>query len=448
MIKVALTVAGSDSGGGAGIQADLKTFAMLGVFGTSAITSLTAQNTQGVQGIYDIPPAFIGSQIDSVMTDIGTDAMKTGMLSNAAIIELVAAKIREYRIEKVVVDPVMVATSGDVLLQPAARDTLQQHLLPLAYLVTPNRGEAEILAGQEIKTVEDMRTAAKRIYQAGAKRVLIKGGHFPERALDLLYDGKNFSSFESPHINTPHTHGTGCVLSAAITAELAKGASLEQAIDRAKRFITSAIRWSLPLGKGHGPANPLSEFLREKERYALLLQMEEAIERLKKAEIGPLIPEVQSNLGLALPLAESPADVIAIPGRIIRLGKHVHTIAAPRFGASQHVAKIILTVMRHDPAWRAAMNIRYSESILEICRKFSWRIASFSRAEEPTMIKEQEGSSLEWGVEKAIQDYGQVPDIIYDLGDLGKEPMIRVLGPDAHAVITKVLAIGQKLSLV
>ncbi|RMF83643.1 MAG: bifunctional hydroxymethylpyrimidine kinase/phosphomethylpyrimidine kinase, partial [Nitrospinota bacterium] len=227
MLPVAMTVAGSDSGGGAGIQADLKTFAMLGVFGTSALTALTAQNTQGVQGIHDVPPEFVGSQIDSIVTDIGVDAMKTGMLSNAAIIEMVAAKITEYRIEKVVVDPVMVATSGDMLLQPEARETLRTRLLPLAYLVTPNLAEAEVLSGQKIKTLEEMKAAARQIHRSGAQRVLIKGGHFPEKAVDLLYDGKEFRTFERPHIDTPHTHGTGCILSAAIAAELAKGAGVE-----------------------------------------------------------------------------------------------------------------------------------------------------------------------------------------------------------------------------
>jgi hydroxymethylpyrimidine/phosphomethylpyrimidine kinase len=254
----ALTIAGSDSGGGAGIQADLKTFAALGVFGTSAITSVTAQNTVGVQGAHDLPPGFVGQQIDSVLEDIGIDAAKTGMLSNAVIIEVVAAKVKAHRIERLVVDPVMVAKSGAPLLRPDAVKTVIERLLPLALVVTPNIPEAEALSGLTITGIDGMRRAARQIYSLGSRYVVVKGGHLKGRAIDLLFDGNDVTELDAERIETPHTHGTGCVFSAAIAAELAKGRPVPEAVAAAKRFITAAIRHGIPLGKGYGPTDPIA----------------------------------------------------------------------------------------------------------------------------------------------------------------------------------------------
>ncbi|MHB0868148.1 MAG: bifunctional hydroxymethylpyrimidine kinase/phosphomethylpyrimidine kinase [Chloroflexota bacterium] len=256
-MKTALTVAGSDSGGGAGIQADLKTFAAIGVHGTSAITALTAQNTQGVSGIFDLPPSFVEAQFDAIATDIGIDAMKTGMLFNAAIIDAVVGRIRQYGVSRVVVDPVMVATSGDLLLREDAVDAVKTQLLPLALVVTPNRREAEVLAGMEIRDDEGVREASRRILAMGPRYVLVKGGHASGDAVDWLYDGKELLPYSSPRIDSANTHGTGCTLSAAIAANLALGRGVPQAVAGAKEYITAAIRHAYPLGKGHGPVNHL-----------------------------------------------------------------------------------------------------------------------------------------------------------------------------------------------
>ena len=252
-----MTVAGSDSGGGAGIQADLKTFAALGVHGTSVITALTAQNTLGVTGIFDLPPQFVQAQFDAVAQDIGVDAMKTGMLFNAAIIEAVCGRIQAHGISNVVVDPVMVATSGDLLLREDAVDAVKNRLLPLALVVTPNRREAEVLAGMEIGSEEDVWESARRIARLGARYVLIKGGHSTGDAVDWLFDGREMSAYRSERIDTTNTHGTGCTLSAAIAAYLAIGADVAGAVGQAKEYITQAIRHAYPLGSGHGPVNHL-----------------------------------------------------------------------------------------------------------------------------------------------------------------------------------------------
>jgi hydroxymethylpyrimidine/phosphomethylpyrimidine kinase len=251
----ALTIAGSDSGAGAGIQADLKTFAALGVYGTSAITAITAQNTLGVIDIVELNPKIVAAQIDAVIEDIGAQAAKTGMLANAAIIEAVAEKIQQHKLTNLVVDPVMIATSGDLLLKKNAVNALRSVLIPLATVVTPNIPEANRLAELTITNARDIRRAAQRIADLGAQSVVIKGGHWRGPATDLFFDGKKFRQLRTPRIRTAHTHGTGCTLSAAIAAYLARGEKLESAIMHAKTYITAAIRKGFAVGSGHGPVH-------------------------------------------------------------------------------------------------------------------------------------------------------------------------------------------------
>jgi hydroxymethylpyrimidine/phosphomethylpyrimidine kinase len=444
-MKKALTIAGSDSGAGAGIQADLKTFAALGVYGSSVITVLTAQNTVGVQEIFEVDPAFVENQIDSVMSDIGAHAAKTGMLYNRGIIKSVAGKIKEHGIKNLVVDPVMVSATGASLLKKQDVKTLIQHLLPLAHVVTPNTAEAEVLGGMKIETVDDMKRAAKAIASLGPKNVVVTGGHLPEQAVDVFYSGRRFTIMEGPRIETRNTHGTGCSYSSAIAAGLAKGMNVLQAVREAKEYVTEGLRDSIEIGKGPGPLNHLSALLKDAGRYYVLQELEEAISMLKGSGAGMLIPEVQSNLGLALDGATRVEDVAAFPGRIIRVGEDVQTMRSPAFGASQHVASIILVAMQYDPSKRAVMNIRFEGPIVDACRAAGLKIACFDRRKEPEEIKMLEGSSLEWGTEQAIQKEGSVPDIIYDLGDVGKEPMIRVIGNNAKDVVEKVLNIRQEL---
>jgi hydroxymethylpyrimidine/phosphomethylpyrimidine kinase len=252
LIPKALTIAGSDSGGGAGIQADLKTFSAFRVFGMSVITAVTAQNSLGVQGVENLPPAFVALQLRSVLSDFGAGAAKCGMLSTAPIIEAVAATLADEPVEKLVVDPVMVAKSGDALLQPAARQALIERILPLALVVTPNLPEAESLAGIPVASRPDMEEAARRIHRLGPRYVLVKGGHLKGDAIDLLWNGKAFTAFRAPRIDSGNTHGTGCTLSAAIAAGLARGQAIGDAIRDAKAYVTRAIREGFAAGRGVG----------------------------------------------------------------------------------------------------------------------------------------------------------------------------------------------------
>jgi hydroxymethylpyrimidine/phosphomethylpyrimidine kinase len=253
-MPAALTIAGSDSGGGAGIQADLKTFAAHGVYGTSAITALTAQNTVGVTGVYAIPDDFVTAQIEAVVSDIGCDAVKTGMLANATIVEAVAAAVEGLELPNLVVDPVMVAKSGDHLLDDEAVHALRWTLLRLARVVTPNIPEAEVLARMAIASVEDMREAARRIAALKPATVVIKGGHLPgPEVVDILFEQGEFHEFSGPRVEGRHTHGTGCTFAAAIAAHLAKGATVREAVPAAKNYVEGAMRRGIPLGKGHRP---------------------------------------------------------------------------------------------------------------------------------------------------------------------------------------------------
>jgi len=254
-VSVALTVAGSDSGGGAGIQADIKTFSALGVYGASVITAITAQNTVGVQGVLEVPTDMIRAQLDAVLSDLPVAAAKTGMLSSSEIIESVTSVFSRYGVDQLVVDPVMVAKSGDRLLQLDAVDAVRRLLLPIALIVTPNVPEAEVLAGMTIGDEHEREEAARRIHDMGPRWVIVKGGHLRGDAVDLVWDGQSMHRLSAPRIETTSTHGTGCTFSAAITALLVKGRPVLTAIEQAKEYLTGAIVHAEDLGHGYGPLN-------------------------------------------------------------------------------------------------------------------------------------------------------------------------------------------------
>ncbi len=440
-----LTIAGSDTGGGAGVQADLKTIATLGGHGMSVITALTAQNSLGVQSVYPVPLPFIETQMDAIFSDMGADAVKTGMLWDAGVVKLVAGKMAEYRMKKLVVDPVMMAKDGSSLLNEEGRDALRKELFPMAFLVTPNLPEAEALAGIEVRTVAEMKEAARRISGFGAEAVLVKGGHLGGDPVDLLFDGSEFTEFSSERADVKEVHGTGCVLSAAIATELAKGASLREAVKRGRSLTLLSIKAAFAIGKGIKFTNPYAYLAKERERYGVIKVLKEAITRLKGEEgIGRLIPEVSSNLGYALPFAQDKGDVAAFPGRIVRLKDTIVTADAPEFGASQHIASVILAVMGYEPSLRSAMNIRFSPHILQVCQEGGLHLFSFDRRQETQEVREEEGRSLAWGVGKVLTGAGQVPDVVYDEGGWGKEAMIRVLGRDPGEVAQKVIEINRR----
>lgn len=438
---VALTIAGSDSGGGAGIQADLKTFSAFGVFGKTVITSITSQNTLGVQAVNDLPVEVVESQLKSIFEDDKCQAVKTGMLGNEQIVDLVASLLKRYRVKNLVIDPVIFSSSGKKLLTPSGVEMIKKRLLPLARLVTPNIREAEILSGIKIRRPADRKRAARKILKSGVRAVVLTGGHLKGKPEDLFLDNNGIEILSSERLSESDPHGTGCVFSSAITAGLALGGQILPTVIEAKDFIGRAILGEVISGNGKASVEPLSSLYRENEKAQVLEGMNRAIRVFREERIGSLVPEVQTNIGLALKNAKNHEDVLAIPGRIIKNGEDIFIGAEPEFGGSRHVANIVLTVMRFDPKKRAVMNIKYTDALLKICQRLRFTIASFDRAEEPENVRVREGSSLEWGTQKALLDFGSVPDIIYDLGGIRKEEMIRVIAEDIESLTSKILKI-------
>ncbi len=442
--RTAITIAGLDSGGGAGIHADIKTFAALGVHGTTALTCVTAQNTYEVRAVQCLPRDMVRAQIMAVWDDMGIDAGKTGMLGTREIIEETASVARKLGFP-LVVDPVMVAKSGAPLISEDAMEALAKRLLPVAKVVTPNRYEAERLTGMKISSVDDAKRAAERIHrEMGSEIVIVKGGHLDTQdAVDVVYINGTFHELRTPRLDPRATHGTGCSFSAAIAAGLAKGEDPLEAIKTAKELIYIAIKYGVPKGKGHWPVNPTAWVEIPAERWRTYEEMTKALEIIEEnAELfGVLIPEVQSNLGYAVDprYAQTRDDVAAIPGRIVKYMGRAKPSGPPTFGASDHVARKILAALKHDPRIRAAANFKLDEDLLRRAREAGYKVAVVDRRNEPKEVKEKEGGSMQWIVEEAVKQTGGVPDIIVDLGDWGKEPMISVLGRTPTEVLEKVL---------
>ena len=431
-VKSALTIAGSDSGGGAGIQADLKSFAAVGVHGCSVLTCVTAQNTQSVRSVFPLPAREVGRQLDAVLEDFDVAAAKTGMLYSAEIVRAVAKRL-DGEDFPLVVDPVMVATVGASLQARDLGSALVHRLLPRATLVTPNLFEAEQLAGFPVHSVEDMRNAAKRLHGFGAAAVLVKGGHLKGALVDLLFDGKRFREYRSYRYRR-ELHGSGCALASSIAAHLVRGERLERAILLARRRIAAGFYHSYRAGLGveviHSHWSP--------DRAGMLEAVADAAGALAATLPVRLAPEVGTNLAYATEDAVSTEDVCGLTGRIQRVGDRLEVTGRPRFGASKHVARIVLTAMSHDPAVRSAANLKYREGAERAFRGLT--AGTFDRADQPPRT-----STMEWGTEAVIRDLGRVPDMIWDAGGHGKEGMIRVLGRDPADVVAKVRRLARRL---
>lgn len=439
-IPCALTIAGSDSSGGAGIQADLKTFSALGVHGLVVLTSITAQNTRGVQEIFDLPPKFVRRQLDSVAQDFEIGWVKTGMLSRSDIIREVREGIKEHGIY-LVVDPIMAAASGDPLLRENATQELRT-LLKHAELVTPNIPEAEKLSGIKIESLEDCKKAAENISKLDPAAVLVKGGHLDtEKIHNILYEDGEFIEFSLPRVESGEIHGTGCTFSAAITAELAKGQTLKDAVRKAGEFVGDAVKGRLSLGGGAKVVNPLAREWKITSGSKEIIEVQKAAKRLVNTPgFAELIPEVGTNIAMAPKNARELGDVVGLSGRIIKVSGKARLTGVPVSGGSEHVARIVLTTMKHDPQIRACVNIRYYPRIVEEFRESGLEVVEFDRAREPEGVK-----TMKWGTEQAIEKAGGVPDVIFDKGGIGKEAMIRVLGKNPSEAAEKALRVVKRL---
>ena len=442
--KVVLSIAGSDSSAGAGIQADLKSFSYLQVHGVTAVTCVTAQNTQQVRTIYKVPARVIEQQIDTLFDDFSIAAVKTGMLYDEEIVHVVAQQLTNHHL-KPVVDPVMVATSGDALSDHSFLASVQKELLAHALMVTANIPEACSLTDMDIVTQKDLETAALKIFSLGPDTVLLKGGHLQgELVTDLLYDGTQFHWFTLPRIPGKKAHGSGCTLSALITGLLALGESPTTAVQKAKSIVWSMIQTGYAPGKGadvlnHSSALQIPPLVQDNEQFNVWFQLKNAVETLVSFLPSQFIPEVGMNFVYALPSATTQTDVCGIEGRITRCKEHALLCGTLDFGASKHVASIVLAAMSSDRTFRSALNIRYAQQTLQVCTKLGFTLGSFDRRYEPKNAP----STMEWGTKQAIITAGIVPDIISDMGGLGKEPMIRILGKNPLDVLAKIKKITE-----
>jgi hydroxymethylpyrimidine/phosphomethylpyrimidine kinase len=441
-VSVILTIAGSDSGGGAGVEADIKTISSMGLHPACAITSVTSQNTTGVLSAYDLPCEVISSQADAVCDDMDIKWAKSGMLSSSAIISTVAEIVKKHGL-KLVVDPVMSAEAGGDLLRKDAVSTLKDELLPLSEVVTPNINEAIILSGMQIRSVDDAKEAAKIISFTGVRNVIVTGGHLD--ASDILYQSENDTYTIIPGTFVKGgTHGSGCTYSAALASCLAQGYGIDKAAKMAKDFVVEAIKGSVHIGKGVGPVNQLSHVLHNAEKYVVMEDVKEGVGILRRCKnFAGIIPEVGCNIAMSLSDAASTSEVVALTGRIVKVNGAPQVVGDVEFGASSHVARIILTAMKYDSKSRSAVNISYSEELLDICRELDLSISSFSREEEP-----EDTHTMDWGTTDSIERHGGVPDIIYDKGGVGKESMIRVIGHSATEVAETAVKIAEMHALI
>ncbi len=438
---VALTVAGSDSGGGAGIQADLKTMEALGVFGTSAVTSLTAQNSTGVRGVEDVSPEFVGEQIDAVVEDFGVKEVKTGMLSNAETVRVVAEKVEQHDL-RAVVDPVMVAQSGDRLLSEDAEEVVRDELLPRAALMTPNAPEAEALTEGKVESPETMAEAAEELVAQGAGAALVTGGHIEgDRVVDVLADGEGIRRFEKARVETGATHGTGCALSSAVTAELAKGASLGDAVGTAEALLYRAVRFGIDAGEGAKSTHHLVGLRNEAARSDALDSVRDALGRFEETDgFEHLLPEVGMNIGVATPYALEGDEIAAVEGRIRRT-RDGFVSSCVRLGASGHVARYLLA-LREGVDAGAACNLRNDEKVRDALAETDLTTVEVDRDDQPEEVREGEGGSMEWSARTAVRKADGLPDAVVDAGAVGKEPMVRLAARDTEELTEHVLKIA------
>lgn len=434
---VALTVAGSDSGGGAGIQADIQTMAAVGAFPTTAITSVTAQHTRGVESSFTLPVAEVEAQFEAVVDDFDVRAAKTGMLAEAAVVEAVTDRVAAADFP-VVVDPVMVATSGDRLLTPAGEDAYEA-LVAEAALVTPNRDEAAVLTDADPDDPDAAREAGERLRELGADAAFVKGGHADGKTVtDVLVTADGVRMFEHPRVDTVATHGSGCTLSAAIAARLAVDDDLETAVEAGVDLVARAVRYPLDVGQGPGAVHGLAGLRNDAARTETAETVRRVVDRLAgETALRELVPEVGLNVVGATPSAESVGETAAVEGRVTRTLDGVTTGRPVRFGASSHVARVLLAAREFEPRYRFAANVRHDDRIAAHLPDLEGPIGRFDREVEPDAT-----DTMDWGTERAFETAEGTPVVVVDDGAVGKEAMIRVLARNPDELVERMLALA------
>jgi hydroxymethylpyrimidine/phosphomethylpyrimidine kinase len=436
---VVLTVAGSDSGGGAGIQADLKTIEACGGFGTSAITSVTAQNTTGVQGQHLLPLEEIEAQIEAVVEDFDVAAVKTGMLATSDVIELLVD--RAAALPNLVVDPVMVAASGDRLLAAEAEDAYES-LIAEATVVTPNADEAAVLTGRDVDDPEAAERAGKDLVDMGADSALVKGGHVPgDAVVDTLVTEDGVTTFRHDRVDTEATHGSGCTLSSAIATQLAHGDGLSTAIGSGIDLLASAVRYNVDVGEGPGAVHHLVRTRNDAARRSTSEAVEQAVSVLVNADVSALVPDRGMTVAGATPYAETPDAVAAVEGRIARTMDGVRPNRGVRFGASTTVARALLAAREHAPELRFVADCRLTDAVEDALASLDGAVAAYDPDERPDGIPED--STMRWGVDRAFKASDGAPVAIVGREGAGIDRRVTLFAVTVDALISRVEAVTE-----
>lgn len=435
ILRSVLSIAGSDSSSGAGIQADLKTLSSLGTYGCSAITAITVQNTKNIFEVFPIPSEIVIRQINSILNDIRIDAIKIGMVYDEIIINKIFKILNNTKIP-IIVDPIFTSTSGKNLIKYEAIKALTKKILPIATIITPNINEATQLSGIDIKNKEDLVKSLIKMKKLGPKNVIVKGGHLlSEHSIDTLIDDKlNIIEFSNSRISIPENHGSGCNFSAALSAYISQGYEIPIACKLANEFINSVLKNLLYIGKGYPVTDTALTTSSSAFKFHVIEELSIAINELEAiTDVGKLIPETQSNFAYAIPNATSIKEVAGIKGRIVRIDQKVKASSCIEFGATQHIASAVISYMNINPLMRAGFNIKYDKKIIELLQSFM-KISEYDRRLEPQKLKEKEGYTIQWGVKKAILKDKEVRGI-YHKGDIGKEPMIILFGHNPAEIV-------------
>lgn len=447
-MKKALTIAGSDSSGGAGIQADLKTFSALGIYGSTVITALTAQNTKTISDVLIVEPQFFKKQLITTMQDIKFDAIKIGVLYDNPIIDTVYSLLNDISIP-LIIDPVLISGTGIQLLKDDALENFKKKIIPLSYVITPNLFEAELLTKTTIRNKNDIITAIKILLELGAKNAIIKGGHKVidgDKVIDTLAYGKKSNIFRISRkkLELAETHGTGCNFSSSLTSFIAKGFPLKISFKMANRYVYSALKKSIKIGSGVNVTNPSNNLYIYSEKYKIIKSLQNVLDSIiDMKNFYKLIPETKTNFVYSIERPQTNRDVAAVDGRISQIGSRIRYPNIARFGTSRHVANALIIANRKNHLFRAAINIKNSPEILKICQK-NFSCSFYSRNLEPPKIKNIEGSSILWGLKQAFQKNPSL-EVVYHDGDYGKEPMIIIFGNNPIELTNKIKLILSRL---
>ena len=440
-MKKVMTIAGSDSSAGAGIQADIKTFSALGVYGTTIITTLTAQNTKTISDILVVPSKFFKNQIVTTLEDIKPDVIKIGVLYSKSIINIVKSILKDYK-TPIVLDPVLYSGTGIKLLDEQSFEQFKRGIIPLAHVITPNLKEAEFLSKVKITNRHDMTKAALEIFKLGASNIIIKGGHVTKKdtkVIDLLFTDKNLKPQQivRERLKIGETHGTGCNFSAAVASFLAKGYSIGDSFKLSNSYVYEALKNSNQIGDGVLVSNPLDRMYDNSEKFKVLIELQDSVSILERMpNFFELIPETKTNFVYSIEKPKDFADIAGVLGRVTNLGINIRAPNVIQFGTSLHVSNALLAAVKFNSLFRSAINIRNNPRIINICKN-NFKCSNYSRSKEKEESKRVEGSSIQWGITEAFK---QEPDaeLVYHDGDYGKEPMVIMFGQNPKEVLEKI----------